>query len=164
MMRFVNQVLAYAAFAAVLGVFSVWPGYRLLDEQQAIVSLTFSHAAQRVEECRRLTQEELNALPPNMRRPEECPRERHDIEVEMRIDDTLTYSGTVSPSGLWKDGKATVYNRTTIDAGEHDLFVGLNDSGPDTGFNYVVQRTVTIEPGQNIVISFDDLREAFVIE
>ncbi len=164
MMRIVNQVLAYAAFAAVLGVFSVWPGYRLLDEQQAIVSLTFSHAAQRVEECRRLTQEELNALPPNMRRPDECPRERHNIEVEMRIDDKLKYSGTLSPSGLWKDGKATVYNRTTIDAGEHDLFVGLNDSGPDTGFNYVVQRTVMIEPGQNLVIGFDDLRESFVIE
>ena len=164
MIRLLNQVVAYAAFAAVLGVFSVWPDYRLLGAQQGIVSLTFSHAAQRVEECRRLSQEELNALPPNMRKPDECPRERHDIEVEMRVDDALMYSGTLSPSGLWNDGKATVYSRSKVDAGEHDLFVAMNDSGPDTGFNYVVQRKVTIEPGQNLVISFDDLRETFIIE
>lgn len=164
MMRLFNQVLAYAAFAAVLGLFSVWPDYRLLGAQQGIVSLTFSHAAQRLGECRRLTQEELNALPPNMRKPDECPRERHDIEVEMRIDDSVLYSETLSPSGFWKDGKATVYSRTAIDAGEYELFVGMNDTGPDTGLNFVLQRRLTIEPGRNIVVTFDALHGSFVIE
>jgi hypothetical protein len=163
MTRLVNQVLAYGAFAAVLGVFSVWPDYRLLDAQQAIVSLTFSHAAQRVGECRRLTQEELNALPPNMRKPVECPRERHVMEVEMRLDEALVYSEALSPSGLWKDGKATVYSRTAIDAGEYELFVGMNDSGSDTGFDYVMTRRVMIEPGRNLVVTFDDLQQRFVI-
>lgn len=163
MMRLVNQALAYAAFAAVLGVFSVWPDYRPLDQQQAIVSLTYSHAAQRVEECRRLTQEELDALPPNMRKPQECPRERHDIQVVMRIDEKLVYSKTLSPSGLWKDGKATVYSRTAIDAGEYELSVGMNDSGSDTGFDYILRQRVKIEPGQNIVVTFDDPQETFVI-
>jgi hypothetical protein len=153
MMRLFSQALAYGAFAAVLGVFSVWPDYRLLDAQQAIVSFTFSHAAQRVEECRRLTQE----------KPDECPRERHLIEVEMRIDETLVYSETLVPSGLWKDGKATVYSRTEVDAGDHELFVGMNDSGPSTGFNYVMRRRVTIEPGQNLVVTFDDSQQKFVI-
>lgn len=163
-MRLVNQVIAYAVFAAMLGVFSVWPAYRLLDDGQAIVSLTFSHAAQRVAECRRLTQEELNALPPNMRKPEQCPRERHDIEVEMRLNDAVLYTQTLSPSGLWKDGKATVYSRSTIDAGEHELFVGMNDSGPGTGFDYVLRRKLAIEPGQNLVVTFDDLHGTFVIK
>ena len=44
------------------------------DRGQAMVSVSFSHAGQRIQECRILTQEELNKLPPNMRKPEDCPR------------------------------------------------------------------------------------------
>ena len=46
-----------------------------------MVSLSFSRAGQRIRECRRLTQEELNRLPPNMRKPEDCPRERLPVRV-----------------------------------------------------------------------------------
>ena len=164
MIKMLGQAIAYALFVAALGVFSVWPSYHLLDEQEAIVSLTFSHPAERVGECRRLTQEELNALPPNMRKPDECPRERHPIQVEMRFDDRLVYAETVSPSGLWKDGKANVYRRVTIDAGDYLLFVGMNDSGSGDGYDYERRQDLTIVPGQNLVITFDDLQKRFVIE
>ncbi len=117
-----------------------------------------------MEECRRLTQEELNALPPNMRKPDECPRERHEIYVEMHLDDRLVYSETALPSGLWKDGKANVYRRTTVDAGEYKLFVGMNDSGSGDGFDYFEQRDVTLAPGQNLVVTFDGQQKTFVIE
>jgi hypothetical protein len=164
MIRVVGQVIAYGAFVAVLGVLSVWPDYRLLDEQEAIVSLTFSHAAERVGECRRLTQAELNELPPNMRRPNDCPRERHPVRVEMRLNDSLVFSKTLPASGLWKDGKANVYRRTTIEAGHYSLFIGMNDSGSSDGYDFERRQFVTIAPGQNLVVSFDDLQKAFVIE
>jgi hypothetical protein len=164
MSRIIGQVMAFGLFIAVLGIFSVWPDYRLLDEQEAIVSLTFSHAAQRIEECRHLTQEELNALPPNMRKPDECPRERHGIYVEMRLDDRPVHTETAQPSGLWKDGKADIYRRMVIDAGDYALFVGMNDSGSGDGFDYVEQRDVTIAPGKNLVVTFDDSQQSFVIE
>ena len=164
MSRVLGQLVAYGLFITGVGVFSVWPGYRLLDEQEAILSLTLSHAAQRVEECRRLTQEELNALPPNMRKPDECPRERHAIYVEMQLDDRFVYSETALPSGLWKDGKANIYRRTTVDAGEYKLFVGMNDSGSGDGFDYTEQRDVTLAPGQNLVVTFDGQQKTFVIE
>jgi len=164
MTRILGQAMAFGLFVTILGIFSVWPDYRLLDEREAIVSLTFSHAAQRVEECRRLTQEELNALPPNMRKPDECPRERHEIYVEMHLDDRLVYSERALPSGLWKDGKGDIYRRMTIDAGDYALFVGMNDSGSGDGFDYVGRQDVTLSPGQNLVVTFDDLQKAFVIE
>ncbi len=164
MTRIIGQVMAFSLFVAVLGIFSAWPDYRLLDEQEAIVSLTFSHAAQRVEACRRLTQEELNALPPNMRKPDECPRERHEIYVEMRLDDRLVHTETALPSGLWKDGKGDIYRRMAIDAGDYSLFVGMNDSGSGEGFDYVERQEVTIAPGQNLVVTFDDSQQSFVIE
>jgi hypothetical protein len=164
MNRILAQGIAYGLFITVVGAFSVWPGYRLLDEQEAIVSLTFSHAAQRVEECRRLTQEELNALPPNMRKPDECPRERHQVHVDMRFDGQLVYSETVPPSGMWKDGKVNVYQRTTTEAGNYALFIGMNDSGSDDGYDYERRQDVTILPGQNLVITFDNMQKKFVIE
>lgn len=164
MNRFLSQAIAYGVFISVLGVFSVWPGYRLLGEQEAIVSLTFSHAADRVGECRRLTQEELNELPPNMRKPDDCPRERHPVHVELRIDGTPVYSETALPSGLWSDGKANIYRRVTVNVGEHELYVGMNNSGTDTGFDFELRQDVTILSGQNMVITFDDLHQMFLIE
>jgi hypothetical protein len=90
--------------------------------------------------------------------------ERHPVQVEMRFDDRLVYAETVSPSGLWKDGKANVYRRVTIDAGVYAMFVGMNDSGSGDAYDYKQQQEVTIVPGQNLVITFDGLQKRFVIE
>lgn len=161
-MRILVQCIAYAAFAVLLGLFSVWPGYRLLAEDQAVVSLAFSHAGQRIGECRRLTQEELNELPPNMRKPFECPRERYPIRVELRADGAVLYRETSPPSGLWADGKATVYRRLHIGAGRHELYIGMNDSGGDDHFDYELRAIQEISPAQNLVIDFDELGHKFV--
>lgn len=161
-MKYFVQFIAYAAFAAVVGLLSVWPKYEWLASNKAIVSLTFSHAGQRIGECRRLTQQELSELPPNMRKPMDCPRERHPIGVEFRTDETVLYQETLPPSGLWADGKATVYRRLEIDAGHYELFIGMNDSGGDQGFDYQSRTVLDILPGQNLVIDFDELQQTFV--
>jgi hypothetical protein len=70
----------------------------------------------------------------------------------------------VPPSGLWKDGKVNVYRRTTTDAGEYALFIGMNDSGSGDGYDYERRQDVTIVPGQNLVITFDDMQKTFVIK
>jgi len=164
MSRYIGQFITYAAFATVIGLFSVWPEYRMLQEQEALVSVTFSHAAKRVGECRQLTQEELNELPPNMRKPNSCPRERHPMYVELRADGEVLLSQTLLPSGLWSDGKSNVYSRTTVSAGTHELFVGMNDSGSSDSFDYELSATVEIVPGQNLVVDFDGLSNTFVFK
>jgi hypothetical protein len=156
------QILAYGAFAAFVGLLSVWPRYQLLPPDQAIVSLTISHAGQRIGECRRLTQDELNELPPNMRKPSDCPRERHPVRVEFRVDGEVLFQQTAQPSGLWSDGKSTVYQRLRIDAGQHELFIGLNESGGDGDFDFELKSNAVLGSGQNLVIVFDELQQAFV--
>jgi hypothetical protein len=160
-MKILVQFIAYAVFAAIVGLLSVWPSYQLLAPELAVVSLTISHAGQRVGECRRLTQEELNELPPNMRKPTDCPRERHPITVELRVDGEVVYRQTALPSGIWSDGKATVYQRMQISSGEHDFFVGMNESGGNE-FDFELSVKQHLSPGQNLVIDFDDLQQAFV--
>lgn len=162
-MKLVWEIVAWVAFSAVVGLLSVWPRYEVVETERAIVTITFSHAANRVGECRQLTQEELNSLPPNMRKPADCPRERHPMRIELRSGDNVLYRDVLLPSGIWSDGKANIYKRVEIDAGVHTLFVGMNDSGGGEGFDFESSVRLEIGPGRNVVIRFDPESGQFTI-
>ena len=162
-MKLLWEILAWVAFSAVVGLLSVWPHLEVVEAETAIVTITFSHAAQRVGECRQLTQEELNKLPPNMRKPSDCPRERFPVRIELRSGDSVLYQDVLLPSGIWSDGKANIYKRVEVDAGVHDLFVAMNDSGGDESFDYENTAQLDITPGRNVVIRFDPEAEEFLI-
>ncbi|MFT5500638.1 MAG: hypothetical protein ACI88G_000771 [Woeseiaceae bacterium] len=163
MIRYLRQVLAYIVFAGAVFLFASGPPYRMLEDQEAIVSITFSHAGQRIGQCRALSQEELDELPPNMRKPNDCPRERHLVYVSLFADEQLLFAETLAPSGLWNDGKANVYRRITVPAGDYELRMAMNDSGSDKTFDYERIESVSIKPGQNLVIGFDELLNDFEI-
>lgn len=164
MMRIAQQALAYTAFAAVILVFSSGPDYRLLAAGEAVVSLTFSHAGKRVGECRSLSQQELNELPPNMRKPNECPRERHPVFVQLLANEKVMIDRLLLPSGIWSDGKANVYERITLPAGDHRFKVRMNDSGTSDRFDFETSAAVQLEPGRNLVVGFNELRGTFTFE
>jgi hypothetical protein len=163
MMKLLAEGLMYAVFIAGIGVLSVWPPYELVEDDRAIISLVFSHAGDRVTECRILSQEELNKLPPNMRKPSDCPRERHPVRVELRTGEKTLYQDILPPSGIWADGKASIYQRIEVPAGQHELFVGMNDSGGSGDFDSTNSVSVDMRPGRNLVIQFDAETEQFLI-
>ena len=154
-MKTIGQLVAYAAFFIVVGILSTRPELRLMADDEASVSISFSHAAKRVGECRRLSQEELMALPPNMRKPEDCPRERHPLRIVLIMDEQTLYQATLPPTGLWADGKSTVYQRIRVAAGVHDFSIYVNDSGMPESFDFENAATITLLPGQNLVFYFD---------
>lgn len=155
-MKLVAEIGMYAAFALFVGLLSVWPPYTSLDEDRAIISLVFSHAGERVSECRQLSQEELDALPPNMRKINDCPRERFPVRVELRSGTDILYQETLLPSGIWADGKASIYQRIEVPSGVHELFVGVNDSGGEGEFDYVKSETIELSPRRNLLVQFDE--------
>ncbi len=164
LLRPVGVALAWSLFAFAAGVFTLWPPFSQLETGNAIISLTFSHASQRVKQCRRLSQKELNELPPNMRKPSDCPRERYPIKVSFRADNVLMYDQTLLPSGFWKDGESTVYNRIELAAGSHELFIGMSDSGRTEGFDFSNRTSVTLAQGQHLVVEFDHQQKTFVFK
>jgi ferredoxin len=155
------QAMAYGLFIVAASVFSAWPAYSLLNNDQAMVSLSVSHTGQRMGECRTFSQQELNELPPNMRRPSDCPREKHPIRVQLEANGEVLYSKTLAPSGIWSDGSSTIYARFPLAAGEQSLIVGMNDSGGSQGYDYVSEQQINLQPGQHLVITFDPLLEEF---
>lgn len=163
-MKLLGEIIAYTLFAAFIALLSVWPPYELAGPQQAFISLSLIHAGDRVGDCRALTQEELNALPPNMRKPNDCPRERHPVRVELRSGGDVLFEITAAPTGLWSDGKSIIYRRLIVHAGEHELFVGMSNGGENDEFDYTINRVIDIVPGRNVSIRFDELEQQFRIQ
>jgi len=162
--RILGQMVFYTLFIAVVGLFSAWPVLRVLGDDEAIVSVFFSLAGERIGTCHQFTQEELNELPPNMRRPADCPRERYPVRVEISANNKILYSDTLPPSGMWSDGESIAYQRIVIDAGEYDLDLKVDNTGNESGFRYSQSAHVIIAPGRNFVIRFDQLSKRFVFE
>ncbi|MBP8098772.1 MAG: hypothetical protein KAY03_05600 [Arenimonas sp.] len=150
-----GQAILYAAFAATLAIFSHWPRYQHLEPDQALIKLSFTHQAQRLGECEELTAAELAKLPPNMRAPTRCPRERAPVTVEVDIDGVLAHRQVAKPSGLSNDGAAAVYQRLEVAAGRHVIAVRLKDDAHTAGFDYTAQEVVNLKPGEILVIDFD---------
>jgi hypothetical protein len=129
-----------------------------------MVSLSFSHAGQRIRECRKLTQEELNKLPPNMRKADDCPRERLPIHIAFGSDGTTLYEASRAPTGLWNDGESNVYHRMVIPAGKRKLFISMIDSGREEGFDYSLEQEIDFAPGQHVVVEFDSIAQSFIFK
>jgi hypothetical protein len=153
-LQILGQAAIYAAFVAVIGYFATLPAYTHMDPGAAAITLSFGHAGEKKTPCRRLTPEEIAALPPNMRRPMDCPRERVALLVELLIDGELLYRDRLPPSGLAGDGASTAYRRFVVAPGGHVITVRLRDSRREEGFDYDYEQAVELAAGQNLVIDF----------
>ncbi len=153
-LRIALQVLAYTAFAVVTGFLSASPAYDYADAAQATIKLSLSHAADRVKPCVRLTPEEIAALAPNMRRPEQCERERLPLTVELEIDSEIVARFVAPPSGLWHDGPASIYERFEVTPGPHRIVARLRDSNRAEGWDHVHAEDVTLPRGRYFTITF----------
>ena len=150
-----GQVLLYAAFAAAIGIFSHWPRYQHLAPEQALIKVSLTHQGQRLGDCIEQTPDELAKLPPNMRAPTRCPRERSAVTIEVDIDGVLAHRQVAQPSGLSRDGAAAIYRRLAVVAGAHRIAVRLKDDARSPGFDYTHEQAVTLAPAEILVIDFD---------
>jgi len=155
-----SEALRMAARFAVLTLFmmgvvglSDWPRHRSVPEGMGVITLSFNHGADRRAACRAATPEELAKLPPNMRRPEICPRERPPIAVEFEIDGRRVYEASVPPSGIASDGPSRVNQRFELPAGSYALVVRMRDR-PGDDFNWHGEKTVELRPADHRVIDF----------
>ena len=153
-LKWLTHIAAYALFFAGIGTLSVWPSWEHADESLAQVKLSLSHAAERVEPCVRLTPQEIADLPPNMRRTEECGRERLPLIVELDVDGETVLSIEAAPSGVWNDGPASIYRRFAVAPGTHDIAVRMRDSADGEQWDYILEDSVVLEAGRYFTITF----------
>lgn len=154
-LAWLGQLLLYALFALVIGVFSRWPVYHHLAPEQALIKVSFTHTGKPLGECKAQSEAELARLPPNMRAPMKCPRERSPVHIEVDVGGVTAMSRSAPPSGLSRDGASAVYQRLVVPAGEQRIAVRLNDDARGSGFAYTREATVKLAPAQVLVIDFD---------
>lgn len=150
----IGQSVAFVIFACGLGYFSNSPSYTYHDPDMALLMVSFSHASEHKEKCRRFTQEELSALAPNMRRPMDCPRERVPVYVEIIMDGHTLLSKLYKPTGLAKDGSTSIYESIPVKPGQHQIIAKLRDSTRKNGFDYESNISFSLKPKELFVIDF----------
>jgi hypothetical protein len=160
-LRLAAQLALYVPLMALIGYFSTQPRFSVLEPGQALVRLSFIHAAERKEPCRTRSPEELAKLPPNMRAAQDCPRERSPVMVELEVDGEVVLRREVQPAGLKRDGNATVYHRLALPAGKHRVVARLRDR-PGEGFNFESTQTLELAPGEALLIDFVAAKGGFV--
>ena len=152
--QWASWTVVFGGLAFGTGVYASWPPLRLLDDGQAVVSLSLRHAARTKVECKALTPDEMMKLKPNMRRQVGCPRERWPVYVELLCNGEVVYRGEHQPAGLWNDGPSSMMERLVLPAGRQTLTVRLRDSGRRAGFDFERTLEAELEPAQNFVVEF----------
>ncbi len=160
-LRIAAQLLLYVPLMALIGYFSTEPRFSTLAPDEALVRLSFIHAAERKEPCRERSAEELAKLAPNMRAALDCPRERATLLIELEVDGEIALRREVPPAGIQRDGNATVYHRLPLPAGRHRIVARLRDR-PGEGFNFVGETTLELAPGAALLIDFSKAKGGFV--
>lgn len=152
-LRIAAQLALYVPLMALIGYCSSEPKFSPVRADEALLRLSFIHAAQRKQPCRKRSAEELAKLAPNMRAALDCPRERAPLLVELELDGKLVLRRVVLPVGLRGDGNATLYHRLPVPAGRHRIAVRLRER-PGEGFDYTREETVELAPGRVLLIDF----------
>lgn len=159
----IGRAVAYGAFAGFLGVFSAWPSYGYWPGDAGQLKLSITIAGERKAACRKLSREELMKLPPNMRRPEKCSRERHPVRIRITVDDQDLFAGTQPPAGLSGDGNSSFYHKFSLPTGGHRITatLSLDDGGSVTSH---LDRSIHIQPGQVMVLGFDSVNHGLALQ
>jgi hypothetical protein len=149
------QAVLYALFAAFVGLFAQWPPYRHLGDNEALVKLSFVRVGKPVGDCRRLSDAEIAKLPPNMRVPTVCPRERSPVKVLVAIDGRTVLDRSAPPSGFARDGASALYERFVVPAGARRIAVHFSDDVRAREAAWRREEVRVLAPGQVLVIDFD---------
>ena len=162
-LRYLLQAFNYTIFMTLVWYFATSPSVRVIEDDEAMVTVAFAHAGETREACRILSQEELLKLPPNMRKLDDCPRERSPIIIEATLDGKIIYSKTYLPPGIFNDGSVNLYYNSKVPAGKHRFEIKMDDSVRKQGFNHQLTQDINIEPAHILLVEFEPLT-GFVIK
>jgi hypothetical protein len=155
-MQFAGQIVAWGLFVTITGVFAHWPGYAPLPDGHGELKLSMAHLTERLEPCVQLSQEELLALPPNMRVAERCERARAHAVVQLFIDDEPLLDTAVRPVGLARGGRTYLQAHWALPAGNYALELRLRDTPREEGFDKVQHFQLRLGAGESVLLDVGD--------
>lgn len=154
--RWAVILVVSSTFALLVTAFSQWPAFAPVPPGHAELRISMAHRAKRREQCRQLTEEERQALPPTRRVTEVCERGRAHTHLKVMLNDQVLVDETVRPSGLHRDGRAYYQSFMPLVAGDHLLRLTLQDGEPDGEPTLELHHHVTLSPGDALLLAIGD--------
>jgi hypothetical protein len=168
--------VATVVLVALLALLSGVP-YTAEPAQRAIVRLSWRARGERVQRCRRPSDEELEKLPVHMRPREICERGIVPYRLRVRVDDSLAVDALVRAGGAQGDRPLFVFAEVPLSPGTHRLAIAFEREGSDhkkagseneesdnqetgdlreTPPRLTLEQTVTLAPRAIVLVTYDD--------
>lgn len=164
LMDILGQGAAYLAFALAIGYFSSQPSYRPFSNDQALIKLSISHPGQRKQPCTAKAADHQRNMPKSAGKLLDCPRERHPVTIDLKINGRLVFNAAAQPSGLSHDGRSLFYQRFPVTAGPYEFDVQMYEAETSKGPQYRFKQTIELKPGAIVVVGFDPTAKAIVFK
>ena len=138
------------------------------DDVGALIRLSWRTTSERVEECRRLSEEELAALPVHMRREEVCEGRMLPYRLRVTLDDRTIIDEIVQPAGARGDRPLYVFRELAIPSGERVLTALWEREAADrvgngaTPASLGIRAVLSLEPRDVALITYDLDQRALV--
>jgi len=145
-----------ALLALALAVLSRVP-WAAVPGEDGELRLAWQYKSQPVEQCRRLSAEELAKLPAHMRRETVCERRLRAYLLEVTVDDTARIADTVRARGASSDRPLGVFAHVALAPGRHAARVMFSPIGGGHE-PLAVETTVTVAPRQVWLVTLDEER------
>lgn len=157
----IGLAVGFALFVGiVLAALSRAP-YEIEPGDDAIVRFSW-RAAERVEECRPLTDEEQAELPAHMRQTETCERRVSPFALRIGVDGQDIVQDTLAGAGARGDRPLYVYREVGVSAGKHELTVEFGAVGSaDPPLR--LEREIDVLPREVVLVTRDSERGVFVV-
>lgn len=120
--RVLGAGVVTVAAALAVGWLSQVP-YDAVRGSGALIRLAWRTRGTRVEECRRLTAEELERLPVHMRQDEVCEGRILPYRLVVALDGRTVVDDSVRPSGAREDRPLYVHHEVWVEPGTHALAI-----------------------------------------
>lgn len=167
--RATGLALAAAAVTALAALSQV--PYAPTRASHAVLRLAWRVRGVRVEECRRLTPEELARLPVHMRHAEECTGRVLPYHLTVVRDGEQIVDRVVRAAGAREDRPLYVLEEMPLAAGTHDIAVRfVRDTAEETAGREVLtpvtlalEATLTLGEGEVALVTYDAEQRRLVL-
>lgn len=164
--------LATAVGAALILAWLSQAPYAAEAANDGLIRLSWRARGERVQECRRLSEEEQAQLPPHMRQPEICEGRVAPYLLSVELDGAPALLDTVRASGARQDRPLYVFRDLPVAPGTHRVSVRFSrldadSSQPPAGEaaprKSELKTTVSVAAGEIALITFDPSGRALVL-
>ena len=134
--------------------------FQAYSADEARLQVGLRHSTQFVQE-ERLSPDELAELPEHLQLEQIQGTGRFPLHLVISVDGQILLDDTYQPEGVRHDGTTFVLEKLKIQPGSRTILVQVDDGGEEQ-LRTVIEETITVRPGQVIVVGSDPV-ETFVL-